>query len=193
MNRNIFKTLLLVGLLLFAVTDRAQAQFSLGVKVAGNFVSLDDFQDFSGGFDLGVFFRVGNQFYFQPEVNYSFRNTDFQNILGEFRENYAMRQHFLDIPLLMGYHFVNKKNFKMHLLLGPRAAVLINNHLLESASVEDVASHLQWGGQFGLGFDIWRFTIDGRYDIAADKTSTNDSKSRVQNMFVVSVGFKFIK
>ena len=50
MKRNIFRTLLLAGLLLFAVTDRAQAQFSLGVKVAGNAVSLDDFQDFSGGF-----------------------------------------------------------------------------------------------------------------------------------------------
>lgn len=186
-------TLLLASLLTFAVTERATAQISLGIKVAGNAVSLDDFQDFSGGFDLGVFLRVGKALYFQPEVSYSFRNTDFLNIIGEFRENYAMRQHFLDIPLLFGFHFVNKKNFKMHFLIGPRVGVLINNHLTQAATVGEVASHLQWGGQFGLGFDIWRFTLDGRYDISADGTSTSGSGSRLQNMFVISLGIKFLK
>lgn len=193
MNRSVVMTLLLASLLTFAVTERATAQISLGIKVAGNAVSLDDFQDFSGGFDLGVFLRVGKALYFQPEVSYSFRNTDFLNIIGEFRENYAMRQHFLDIPLLFGFHFVNKKNFKMHFLIGPRVGVLINNHLTQAATVGEMASHLQWGGQFGLGFDIWRFTLDGRYDISADGTSTSGSGSRLQNMFVISLGIKFLK
>ncbi|MBO4488575.1 MAG: PorT family protein [Bacteroidales bacterium] len=193
MKHHIVKTILLAGLLLFAVTDRASAQFSVGIKVAGNAVSLDDFYDFSGGFDLGVFFRVGKKVYFQPEANYSFRSTDFRHIVGEFQENYRMRQHFLDLPMLLGCHFVNMKNFKMNFLIGPRVAILINNDLREVASVSDMASQMQWGGQVGLGFDIWRFTLDGRYDIAADKTSTNSGKARIQNMFVVSLGFKFIK
>ncbi len=185
--------ILLIALPLALAPLKADAQFSFGVKTAWNTVSLDNFQDFSGGFDLGAFFRIGRAFFFQPEVNYSFRNTDFQHIIGEFRENYRMRQHFLDIPLLIGHHFLNNSNFKLHFLVGPRVAVLINNHLLQASTVSDVASHLQWGGQIGLGIDVWRFAIDGRYDISADKTTTDSSKARLQNMFVVSLGFKFIK
>ncbi|MCR4964492.1 MAG: PorT family protein [Bacteroidales bacterium] len=193
MKKQIIGVALLMAILTIFSVQKANAQFSFGAKVAGNAVSLDNFQDFDGGFDLGLFFRAGKSLFFQPEVCYSFRSTDFRNIVGEFHENYSMRQHFLDVPLLLGYHFINNNNFKMHLLVGPRVAILVNNHLREVASIQDVASHLQWGGRFGIGFDFWRFTLDGYYDIAADKTSTNDSKSRVQNMFVVSLGFKFIK
>lgn len=179
----------------FAITPNANAQFNFGVKVAGNFTCLDEFDvhNMDGGFDLGVFFRIGNRFFFQPEVNYSFRNADFENLLGEFRENYAMRQHFLDIPLLLNYNIVNKDIFKFHITAGPRIGILIDNQLLEERTVDLIPGHMQWGGSFGVGFDIWHFTIDGRYDIAADRTSTNSGNSRVQNMFVVAVGFKFLK
>lgn len=179
----------------FAITPNANAQFNFGVKVAGNFTCLDEFDvhNMDGGFDLGVFFRIGNRFYFQPEVNYSFRNADLENLLGEFRENYDMRQHFLDIPLLLNYNIINKDNFKFHITAGPRMGILMDNQLLEERTIEVLPGHMQWGGSFGVGFDIWRFTLDGRYDIAADRTSTNSGNSRVQNMFVVAVGFKFLK
>ncbi len=175
--------------------QQAKAQFGLGIKVAGNFTSLDkfDIHNMNAGFDLGVFCRVGDRFFFQPEVNYSFRSADFQNIIGEFRENYDMRQHFIDVPLLLGYNIVNKDNFRFHIFVGPRGALLIDNQLMESHTFDDVCGRMQWGGQVGIGFDIWRFTIDGRYDLSADRTSTSDNSSRVQNMFIVSLGFKILK
>lgn len=182
-----------MGMLLCPGPKKAHGQLAMGFKVAANSVSMDNFSDFSGGFDIGLFCSVGKKTYVQPELCYSFRSTDFLNIVGEFRENYAMRQHFLDIPLLIGYHFINLCNFKMHIVVGPRVAVLLNNHLLEAATVREMASHIQWGGQLGVGIDIWRLSLDARYDIAADKTTTNQSRFRLQNMFVVSLGVKLLK
>jgi hypothetical protein len=47
----------------------------------------------------------------------------------------------------------------------------------------------------GLGFDIGRFTLDVRYDLAADKLIPDDSEDHVltQNMVNVSLGIKFLK
>lgn len=193
--KSFFMVVAMMTVMMLCGGQQAKAQFGLGIKVAGNFTSLDkfDIHNMNAGFDLGVFCRVGDRFFFQPEVNYSFRSADFQNIIGEFRENYDMRQHFIDVPLLLGYNIVNKDNFRFHIFVGPRGALLIDNQLMESHTFDDVCGRMQWGGQVGIGFDIWRFTIDGRYDLSADRTSTSDNSSRVQNMFIVSLGFKILK
>ncbi|MBR4135603.1 MAG: PorT family protein [Bacteroidales bacterium] len=193
MRRHLLTILLIAILLGFGAPERASAQVAFGVKVAGNAVSLDNFQDFQGGFDIGLFLRLGKAFYVQPELCYSLRNTNFRDIVGEIHDNCQMRQHFLDVPVLLGCHFVNKNLFKMHVVLGPRVAVLVNNQFVEAVHNREVNSHLQWGAQIGLGIDVWRFTLDGRYDIAADRTTSNDPRARIQNMFVLSLGFKLIK
>lgn len=189
----------IVALLTIAVcllfSPKANAQFAMGVEVSGNAVHLDkiDIHNMEGGFDLGLFFRFGHRFFVQPELTYSFRSVDFQNIIGEFSENYDLRQHFINIPVLLSYSIVNNKNFKFRVFAGPRIGILLNNTLIDNPSFEMVNRHLQWGGQAGIGFDFWRFTLDGRYDLAADKTSTNGSTARVQNMFVATLGFKIFR
>lgn len=192
-----FKTVgtLLTIVACLLISPKSNAQFALGIEVSGNAVHLDniDIHNMDGGFDLGLFARFGKRFYVQPELTYSFRSVDFKHIGQEFTQNYELRQHFLNIPILLSYSIVNNLNFKFRIFAGPRAGILLNNTLMENPSFEMINRHIQWGGQVGIGFDFWRFTLDGRYDLAADKTSTDGSSARVQNMFIATLGFKIFR
>ncbi len=186
--------LLSAMLIVFSLQTHAQ-QFSLGIKVAGNASNYVDFSDLDGGVDAGLFFRFGNRFYFQPEVNYSFRSTKLDDIVSEYSDNVRLKQHFLDIPMLLGYHFIYNENFRFHLLAGPRVGVRVGSNISEISSLTDDSGDVQFGIQVGLGIDFWRFTLDARYDFSANKISqiNQDPDYWKQNMIILSLGFKFIK
>ena len=62
-------------LVISAVTmGTANAQFTIGIKAAGNASNYNQLTDRKFGLEAGVFMRLGQNFYFQPEVNYSLRN-----------------------------------------------------------------------------------------------------------------------
>ena len=104
-----------------------------------------------------------------------------------------LKQHYVSVPLLLGYHFINNDNFKFRLTIGPRFDFKVSDNFSDS----DWESNLiQWGGQVGVGIDFWRFSLDGSYCIAADNfrnMAEGTSQTRQLNMFIVSLGFKIIK
>ena len=59
------------------VVENAQAQFSLGLKVAGNTVNYKKLTENDFGLEAGIFLRFGYNFFFQPEVNYAFKKSTF--------------------------------------------------------------------------------------------------------------------
>ncbi len=194
MKKMVSSALLMFVLVL--ATFQAQAQFSMGIKVAGNATNYMKISDLDAGVDAGIFLRMGDRFYFQPEVNYSFRSTKLHDMIAEYDENVRMKQHFIDVPLLLGYNFINNENFKFHLLAGPRVGVRVGSNLDEAAlSSVNEAGKTQFGGQFGLGIDFWRFTFDARYDISGNKFKeiSGDPDFWTQNMIVLSLGFKIVK
>lgn len=191
------KTTLLVAVLMvvlhLATVNSACAQFSIGVKVAANTMNYKQTTSNKLGADAGVFLRFGKSFYFQPEVNYSFKSSTFSDMVQEFSTNSQLKQHFISVPALLGYHFINNDNFKFHLTLGPRFDFKIADNI-EGSNWQ--TNNLQWGGQFGIGFDFWRFTLDLSYCIALDNfhnTTTNSQQTKPVNIFTTSLGFKFIK
>lgn len=172
---------------------KAQSQFSLGIKVAGNAVNYRQLTTRNFGLEAGIFMRLGRNFFFQPEVNYVFKSSTFKGAIEEISSNTALKQHFIAVPALLGYHFINNENFKFRLTAGPRFDFKIADNL-EGTGWK--TSNVQWGGQFGVGIDFWRFALDFSYCIAADKL-TNTTSSAVQkeqmNMFILSLGFKIVK
>lgn len=194
MRRILFFSALLIGLSL----PCANAQFNLGIKVAVNATNYSNKSQLNPGVDAGVFLRLGDRFYFQPEVCYSFKNTklnEASSFVHEVQENTRLHQHFIDVPALLGYNFINKDRFKFHLFIGPRFGFRIGSNLKEIDPLVDEEGKMQWAGQVGLGFDIGRITLDVRYDLAADKLIPGDSDDRIwkQNMVNVSLGIKFFK
>ena len=188
----------IAGLSLF----QANAQFTIGVKVAGNGTNYKDLSSLAAGADAGIFMRIGDQFYFQPEACYSFKRSKISNpssFVSEVQQNTELRQHFIDVPVLLGYNFINKENFKVHLFLGPRFGFRIGSNLKDIDPLLDENGNLQWAGQVGFGFDFWRFTLDARYDLASDKLfnklkdGQSSGTSFTQHTIIVSLGIKFIK
>ena len=175
------------------VVETAQAQFSMGLKVAGNSVNYKKLTEHDFGIEAGVFLRLGNKFFFQPEVNYSLKRSTFLAQYVGFSSNENLRQHFLSVPALLGYHFIDNDNFKFRLTLGPRFDFKISDNIEES---DWSANSLQWGGQVGLGVDLWRFTLDANYCIAAANFRNmmeGSMQTKQMNMFIVSLGFKIVK
>lgn len=174
---------------------KANAQFSIGLKVSGNYSNYMKITEPSMGWDAGLFMRFGDRFYFQPEVGYSFRSTNFNDLTSEVRQNIKLKQHFIDVPLLLGYHFIDKDNFKLHLFIGPRLGIRMGSNIDEIETLEVTNQKMQWGGQVGLGVDIWRFTLDARYDISGSKflQAGQSAETWKQSMFVLTLGFKIVK
>ncbi|MDY6327386.1 MAG: porin family protein [Bacteroidales bacterium] len=180
-------------LALFSGKVAAQSQFSIGIKAAVNGSNYYKLTKSGVGFDAGVFMRFGNGFFFQPEVNYAFKSSSFRDALNEFSTNLKLKQHCISVPALLGYHFINNENFKFRLTLGPRFDFKVKDNL---EGTEWRTNNLIWGGQIGLGIDVWRFTIDVNYCYAADNfhnTSNTTSQIHGTSIITTSLGFKFIK
>ena len=189
-----FVMLLVSMFVLNAVTmQSADAQFTIGIKVAGNAANYHQLTKKNFGLEAGLFMRLGDRFFFQPEANYAFKRSTPINNSSEFSSGEEIKQHYVSVPLLLGYHFINNPNFKFRLTLGPRFDFKVADN---QGNNDWQTNRVQWGGQVGAGIDFWLFTLDFNYGIAADNfrnivEGTNQTK--MANMFILSLGFKFIK
>lgn len=192
-KKSVFMVLAVLFLLNIPTVFTTQAQFSLGLKVAGNAANYKDLTKKKFGLEAGLFMRLGDRFFFQPEVNYVFKSSTAMSLVDEFTENLELRQHFISVPALLGYHFINNDNFKFRLTLGPRFDFKISDNLGEN---NWTTSPVEWGGQVGAGIDFWRFALDFSYCISADRfrnTTTSETQTKMANMFILSLGFKIVK
>ena len=181
--------LFVVGTLLFSA--KAQSSFSLGIKAGVNFSNYISESNLEPGADAGIFFRIGRTVFFQPEVLYSFRTSSFNEMVDEVRQNIDIQEHYIDIPLFIGFKIVNKENFNLRLFLGPRVGLRVGS---DYNDIDSLLGYAQWGGRAGLGIDFWRFTLDLSYDISASKfKKPNADDFWKQNLRSASLGFKIIK
>lgn len=192
-KKSVLMVLAAFCLLNFTTVFTSQAQFSLGIKAAANATNYKDLTKKKVGLEAGIFMRLGDRFFFQPEVNYVFKTSTTKSLVDEFNENLELRQHFISVPALLGYHFINNDNFKFRLTIGPRFDFKISDNL---GNNDWTTSAVQWGGQVGVGIDFWRFALDFSYNISADRfrnQTTSETQTKMANMFLLSLGFKIVK
>jgi hypothetical protein len=156
-------------------------QFAFGPKMSINFTNgrlLNHLTtNFSPGVDMGLFFRISfSHFYLQPEILYAVRNQKFslQCFPNPCQDAKIQDQH-IDVPLLFGVKAVDFKQFKIRFFVGPEFSYNLSI---------DVC---QLGFQAGLGFDIWRFTIDAGYSFLGNVSPGTKGHN---NILKVGVGFK---
>ncbi len=192
-KKSVLMVLAVLCLLNLTTVFTSQAQFSLGLKVAGNAANYKDLTKMNIGLEAGLFMRLGNGFFFQPEVNYVFKSSTVLAAVDEFQDNIKLKQHFISVPALLGYHFINNENFKFRLTIGPRFDFKISDN---TGNNNWKTSPVEWGGQVGAGIDFWRFALDFSYNISADRfrnNVTSETQTKLANMFILSLGFKLVK
>lgn len=170
--------------LLLACIVSAQAQwFSLGVK-GGYSTTLEQNQSYQevfdiksnlrNGFHLGLYMRMGRTWYVQPEALFNYYNynssLNYENTNIFKDKKYQINT--VDIPVLLGTHLVNTKMFKMRAMVGPKFSLNIGSTIADTfediESLTQVMRETRLGLDCGIGFDIWRITLDVRYNLIQD-------------------------
>ena len=155
---------------------------------------------------LGVFMRVGNGVYVQPEVNYIasgavFRCPQEGSVNPIEQEVYLQK---IQIPFFIGAKLINGRNFNLRATMGPTANIVVDKTIESRATSNYIApikeadiTDIYWGFQLGGGIDIASVTLDVQYIIGLSSIIGDveiegnpvlfDSKNQG---FVVTLGLK---
>ena len=190
-----------VALMAFGLTTQAQ-EIKFGVKAGVNFATLGgDIEDVSSrtGFHVGAVgeFMLSEQFSIQPELIYSMQGAKAEYNDGLFDVEETAKYDYLNLPIMAKYYLM--EGLSLH--AGPQVGFLISSKgEVESdeesfeGDIEDVASidfGLAGGAEYELPIGLF---FQARYyaglSNAYDGEGSDDYKE-TNNVFSVSVGFKF--
>ena len=219
------KTRLLLIFLSLACTSTTFAGFNLGVK--GGYTTTLSFSTLGNagwatinpqnaqGLHVGLFARIGNKVYFQPELLYNREineNTFSVNEIGEIKQLSTIST--CDIPFLFGWRmFRLGDGFNMRFTIGPKFRFNLNSSTKNAAhdgswhiseNYIDELHPMAVGLDTGLGMELFGLlNLEVRYNLISDmrKTTTLSEIGSVisthykdpLNTFNVSIGIKFWK
>nr|WP_039452025.1 porin family protein [Pedobacter glucosidilyticus] len=192
------KKILFLSLFAMLCASSSFAQFNLGIKGGLNYstIKAEDQQfDESGilGYQLGLWSRIGGNFYLQPELYIGSKGADFkfQTAGSTVVQSGEARFTTLDVPLLLGAKIgVDKLNFR--LMAGPAFQFNLNtdDDAFSQAVNPDFYRYRDFvtNVQAGAGVDIGNLSVDLRYETSLQDINKNDGLS--QSLLHLSLGFK---
>lgn len=161
-------------------------------------------EGFQTGVHAGLFTRLNlGPLFIQPEAYYTFTQAHLQKGNTQIgTDELKLDFHRLDVPLLAGIYF--GRSFRLN--AGPFASLAMNingdsSHKSLDDRMQDYYQRSVWGWQAGVGLDIWRLTLDARYETTVGNLrDLNHGESGIgpflpdeqqQQQFVISLGYKF--
>ena len=199
------KLIVILALAVFSQFVYAGDGFKIGLKVGYNASKLSTSietikSQFKSGFSIGAFARIGKKVYVQPELYYTTDGGMFSSNLSNWKQTIKLNN--LNIPVLVGYSFINKF-INVRVMAGPMVSFVVNSTIdntkgdggiqgpIEEANINKANWYIQAGG----GVDVWKLTLDIRYQIGLNKIIKDVGEfhyNSSSNEWVVSLGFKFL-
>ena len=155
---------------------------------------------------IGVFMRIGRKIYVQPEVNYMTQGSVFKfpsiNNTSVFEQDVSLKS--IQIPLSLGWQFLNLKVVKFRIFGGITANFIVNKTITPKGTapkeylVPNDFKDIQWQYQTGFGVDILMFAIDVKYYGGINNILNfkydNNTKTLTggSNVFEVTLGWKLL-
>lgn len=193
------KKLILIFATVFC-TQVAFAQFDFGVKAGLNLnkihtdagslnANYKESLDTKTGFSAGIFARIGDKIFLQPEVLYTERNGKIEAVTGGI---YDVKFKSVDVPVLVG--------FKLFEFLRVNAGPVANIKLSESGKLKDdlnqeAFKNATFGYQAGAGLSFGPIDIDVRKDGSLGSISSKHFQDQKFNQkldgWQVSLGLRF--
>ncbi len=196
-------------ILLVVLTSTTQAQwFSIGAKAGYSstfeteniqkaFNITDNLQN---GFHVGIFARLGRNIFVQPEVLYNYLSYDSNiKIAGiSIAQTKKYNVSTIDVPVLLGGSLINTKMFKLRLMAGPKFS--FNAGSTKGIDNFDIFTqtlrNTRLGLDAGIGFDIWKITLDVRYNLIQNLYKVQNIENSTINdkllhSIQASIGFRF--
>lgn len=198
------KTLLILSLFTFSLA--ANAQFEIRPYVGPNFSNVNKSADNTTtkaklGGQIGIGLMMGNRIYFNPQIAYFSRATEYSvaGIGGSGNVNLDQKIGGVTIPLLIGVRLIDMDNdpfFNIRAFAGPSIQFLTTAKFTNSGADQQIDwKKNQFGAQFGAGIDVSMFFVDAAYEFGLSKSGKavkgsgfNDIKN---NTFYINAGVRF--
>lgn len=196
-------TLMLAAILISSVM---YGQFTVGPQIGYTASSLslngnDIKANLQSNFVLGIFMRIGNKVFLQPEVNYLTQGNVFT--INNARTQ-TVNLKSIQVPLSLGFKLLNFKVLKLSIFGGATANFVVNKDVGISQATSDYLQadnfkNANYQYQLGVGLDILTFVLDVKYygginsltngDVTVNNGSISSAKP---NVFMVTLGWKIL-
>ncbi|WP_295772018.1 porin family protein [uncultured Mucilaginibacter sp.] len=190
------KYILSLAILAFTVAG-ARAQATLGIKGGINFskINTDNVSESSvAGYQAGLFARVGNSWYLQPELYLGSRGGKFEGSTGGNSASASGKVTFttLNVPVLIGRKLVSVGSLNVRAMAGPIYSYNLSENNKVNSVIADFGEYKNstLGFQVGGGIDIGNITADLRYE--GGLTKINERYGQRANLWALSIGFKIL-
>ncbi|MBV7268671.1 porin family protein [Winogradskyella luteola] len=150
-----------VALALIGFSVNAQKGSAFGFKGGLNYSANGDYFEAIGdnaknpdrnvGYHLGVFGKIGNQFYFRPELIYTATKSDYDN------NDFNVKK--LDAPLLVGIKVLGP----VSVFGGPSLQYILDTEF-DGIDIDNVEDDFSVGLNFGIALNFNKIGIDLRYE-----------------------------
>lgn len=208
------KSILTFAFFVLIASSFAQAPFTFGVKGSINSskittdnyastwdteITYDNFKsDAKAGYNLGVFARLGNKTYLQPELLYCVKKGETQS--GLITQNLDL--YTIQVPVLLGIKVFDLKLASVRAFTGPAMSFVLDNSKISYDGVSnpllDTKNYKNnlWDWQLGAGVDVGQLVIDVRYSWGLSNVSEGDPAKigfvNKGNTLTFTLGFKLM-
>ncbi|MCF8360897.1 MAG: PorT family protein [Prolixibacteraceae bacterium] len=190
-------------LLILLLGVKGQSPINVGLKFGMNYSSLitsfDEVFDKSQitHYHAGAFIRFSlDKVYLQPEVYFNTKGGIIDEFNALYIDEYDYSEQFsyqtIDIPILLGFHIVNKPIFNLRVYGGPVLSYVTTDPIINDFSdlnVEELKDNFI-GAQIGVGFDLWFVTIDARVENTFNIFIESSEYSAANQVYLISAGIK---
>lgn len=155
---------------------------------------------------IGVFMRIGNKIYLQPEINYITQGSVFKfpssGSIPPVEQKVQLKS--IQIPLSLGAQVINLKIIKLRVFAGATAN-FVTNKIIDPVTdapkdylQPDNFKNVNFQYQIGAGVDILMFALDVKYyggisnlvNGSVKYNSANTTINGGSNVFMVTLGWK---
>lgn len=155
------KSLLVAVFAFSGMAAFAQNGSGFGIKGGLNYNANGDYFESIGeaaknpdrnvGYHIGLFGKLGDRFYFRPELMYTKTKSDYDG------DSFDMSK--LDAPMLVGAEIIGP----LHVFAGPAFQYILNTEF-DGISIDNVENDFTVGINIGAGVNLGKLGIDLRYE-----------------------------
>lgn len=172
MKRGMRSTLVLASFAfaLFSFSSQAQNGNGFGIKAGLNYNANGNYFESVGanakhpdrniGFHAGLYGKIGDRFYFKPEVVYTQTKSDYGSD--------AFKMKKIDAPLLVGAKIIGP----VSVFAGPSLQYILDSNF-DGISIKDIEHDFTVGLNFGIGLNFNGFGVDVRYERGLSKNEAS--------------------
>ncbi len=203
MKRNILLTIIIAG---FVFGANAQDRFLFGVKGGYTSTRFDlsnydqrviqiDGRDSKSGYLAGIYTRarVFKGLSFQPEFYYAKKKGElsFSGVNADFPfpdTSFVTSVQAWELPMLVHLKLIDFESGNLFAVAGPVVSFVKEGTTDPDAGFDFNKSN--WTMMLGGGLEVWRVTLDARYEWALSNNAVSKDIEEFYHMFTISVGFK---